>query len=357
MLMADDTQDAAGEDPGDAQMQLIAWLIPALARAGRTTLAARAMDVGESLATLSTGSAPARELLKAITETRAVLGDYAGAERAARALPHPEALAPALAALADASAASGRSPAAIPLAHQALSQLELANSGSDHYPSRDQVLARIALAFGKSGQPGRARDLALLIWSVDWRAWFTLEMTRAVPPAGDLNLALAWLSEIEESAAATPTQYLRDGALACIAETKAIIGAHGDATRLAREIADPVPRSRALAGIAAELNRQGNRAESVRLIQEAQAAAGEIGEEDTDELVLALTSVAEALTCTGDFARARHTIARAMALEPSRAALAVMAALAPQALAAVTSDILAAIAPQPVPDAGLCEDE
>jgi tetratricopeptide (TPR) repeat protein len=349
-------QDAAGEDPGDALMQLIAWLIPALTRAGRTTLAARAMDAGESLATRSAGSTAARELLEAITETRTVLGDHDGAERAARALPHPDALAPALAALADASAASGRSPAAIPLADQALSQLELANTEPYHYPRRDQVLARIALAFGKSGQPGRARDLALRIWTVDWRAWFTLEMTRSVPPAGDFSFTLDWLSEIEESAATTPAQYLRDGALACIAEAKAVTGAHSDATRLAREIADPVPRSQALAGIAAELHRQGKRAEPLRLIQEAEAAAGEIGE-DNDELVLALTSIAEALTCTGDSARARRAIARAMALAPSRAALAALAALAPQALAAVTSDILATIAPQPVPDAGRCEDE
>ena len=340
-------QAAAGDDPRGALMERIAWLAPAVARTGQAELAVRVMDAGEKLAVESAGNSAAQELLQALTEARAGTMDYEGAERSARTVARPEALAAALATVADVSSASNRIPAALLLAEEALSQLESADAVPYRLDLKYQVLGRTALAFGRSGQLGRAGDTVLRIDSIEWRAWFILKMIRAVLPVGNPSLTREWMSEVEDSAATSEDQDTKDWTLACAAESRAITGLHGDATRLALQIVDPAPRSCALAAIAAELHRQGERAEPLRLIQEAEVAAGEI--EDTDELVFALTSVAEALTSTGDIARARRVIAKALASAPSRDALSALSALAPEALTAVTHDILATLEPDSGP--------
>jgi tetratricopeptide (TPR) repeat protein len=248
-----------------------------------------------------------------------------------------------LAALADVTATSGRFSSALLLADEALSQLELADA-STHNPRRAHTLARTALAFTKSERLDRARDIARRIGPIDWRAWVTLKMSKSVSLAGDFSLVRGWMSEIEDSAATTNDQYARDWALACVAEGKAISGEYGDATRLALQIADPAPRSQALAGISAELYQQGEHSEALRLIREAETVAREI--EDIEERVFALTSITEALTHIGDIARARRVIAEALASAPSRDALSALAVLAPEALSAVASDTLATFEPE-----------
>jgi len=335
-------QTTAGEDPSEALMQRTAWFASALARTGHAALAARVLEAEETLAIGAGESVAAQEMLESIAETRAALGDYEGAERAARALTRPAALAAVLAALADVSANSRRFPAALLLADEALSQLEAADAGP-HWPRRDGTLSRTALAFGKSGQLDRAREIYLRISSLDWRAWVTLEMSRSISSVRELSLIRGWMSEIENFAATTQDHYARDWALACVAEGKAVTGDYGDATRLAFRIADPAPRSQALAGVAAEIHRHGERAESLHLIHEAEAAAREI--EDTEELVFALTSVARALTLMGDIACARRVIAKALASGPSHDALSALAALDPKAVATVACDVLATLVP------------
>jgi hypothetical protein len=94
-------------------------------------------------------------------------------------------------------------------------------------------------------------------------------MMKAALPVGNFSLTREWMSEVEDSAATSPDQDTKDWAVACVAEGRAITGVHRDATRLALQIVDPAPRSRALAAIAAELHRQGERTEPLRRIKEA----------------------------------------------------------------------------------------